>query len=375
MWRRLEIENDITLSGYNGTKRVTLPRERSIGAIELDVKGVNAATSNSSDGDTDGEQYDVRRAIEGLKVKSGKRVFYDTNGIQNRNIMTYETGRLPWEIRDQGAGASQYARFTMPFWVEPMYPKTALPAPMLNSLDLEIAYNFVNQDATVGWASSGHQINCAVWLYDYEESDEELAAKQFRVIEQKHDHTSLASGVSPFTLSQDEMRSLRRLYIEAYKLSTAEGGIISNIQVKQKNDEIYASKWTAIQAGNAEDCHLSWRQAIKLKAESTDDLIYTRVPNLIHGNYQPLDAIDADHTECVDLLANGVYTMVNTDAEVGHLHFSAQEIPTMAVIDWDLLKDLANMVPMGPKTELFLTNAAVSGEVKVVEESISKMWT
>lgn len=375
MWRRLEIENDITLSGYQGTKRVTLPRERSIGAIELDVMGVNAATSNSSDGDTDGEQYDVRRAIEGLKVKSGKRVFYDTNGIQNRNIMTYETGRLPHEIRTQAAGASQYARFTIPFWVEPMYPNTALPAPMLNSLDFEIAYNFVNQDATVGWASTGHQINCAVWLYDYEESDEALANKQFRVIEQKHDHTSLASGVSPFTLSQDAMRSLRRLYIEAYKVSVAEGGIISDVQVKQKNDEIYASKWTAIQAGNAEDCKLNWLQHMIATAESTTDIIYTRVPNALHGNYQTYGNANDDNTEYITSLAAGVYTMVNTDAEIGWLSWLAKEIPTMAVIDWDLLKDLANMVPMSPKTELFLTNAAASGEVKVVEESISKMWT
>ena len=372
MWRKLEVENDITLSGYNGTHRITLPRERSIGAIELDVMGVNGSTSNSATGV---EQYDVRRAIESLKVKSGKRVFYETSGIQNRNIMTYETGRLPWEIRTQVADGEQHALFTIPFWVEPMYPNTALPAPMLNSLDFEIGYNFVQSTSKIGWASTGHKVNCNVWLYDYEESDEALANKQFRVIEQKHDHTSLGSGVSPFTLSQDAMRSLRRLYIEAYKVSTAEGGVISDVQVKQSNDEIYASKWTAIQAGNAEDCKLAWQQAMTVKAGAANDVLWTRVPNLQHGNFMGSVTADRDDTEYVASLVTGVYTFVITDAVTAYLSYTAQEIPTLAVIDWDLLKDLANMVPMGPKTELFLTNAVASGEAKVCEESISKMWS
>ena len=374
MYRRLNIENDITLSGYSGTHRVPLPRERAIGAVEIAVKGVNGATSNMSNA---AEQNDVRKAIEGLKVKSGKRVFYDTNGIQNRNIMTYETGRLPWEIRTQVGGASypQYALFTIPFWVEPMIPETGLPAPMLTSLDLEIEYNFA-QSATIGFASTGHQVNIAAWLYDVDEPNDVLAQKQFRVIEQKHDHTSLASGVSPFTLTEDIARNLRRLYIEAYKVSTAEGGVISDVQVKKGNDEIFGDKWTAIQAGNARDCKLNWQQHIDTKDVTQTDTIYTRVPNVIHGCYQAFGGANQDNTEYVNTFAAGVYTMVNSAAHLGYLHFSAQEIPTLAVIDWDLLKDLGNMVPQGPdKLTCNLTNAAVSGEVKIVEESISRMWT
>ena len=374
MYRRLNIENDITLSGYSGTHRVPLPRERAIGAIEIVVKGVNGATSNMSNA---AEQNDVRKAIEGLKVKSGKRVFYDTNGIQNRDIMTYETGRLPWEIRTQVGGASypQYALFTIPFWVEPMIPETGLPAPMLTSLDLEIEYNFA-QSATIGFASTGHQVNIAAWLYDMDEANDVLAQKQFRVIEQKHDHTSLASGVSPFTLTEDIARNLRRLYIEAYKVSTAEGGVISDVQVKKGNDEIYGSKWTAIQAGNAENCKLNWLQSMTVKAGAANDVLYTRVPNLQHGNFMGSVAADRDDTEYVSTLVTGVYTFVITDAVVAYLNYTAQEIPTLAVIDWDLLKDLGNMVPQGPdKLVCNLTNAAASGEVKIVEESISRMWT
>ena len=373
MYRRLEIENDITLSGYNGTHRVPLPRERAIGALEIAVKGVNAATSNSADA---AEQYDVRRAIEGLKVKSGKRVFYDTNGIQNRNIMTYETGRLPWEIRTQEGGDSQYALFTIPFWVEPMIPETGLPAPMLNSLDLELEYNFAQSSATVAWASTGHQVNIAAWLYDVDEPNEVLAQKQFRVIEQKHDHTSLASGVSPFTLTEDAMRNLRRLYIEAYKVSVAEGGVISDVQVKKGNDEIYGSKWTAIQAGNADNCKLNWQQYMQVEAASAHDQIYTRVPNALHGSFNAFGSAERDDTEYVNTLTTGLYTLAHTNTKASYLHFMAQEIPTLAVIDWDLLKDLGNMVPQGPdKLVCNLTNAAVSGEVKIVEESISRMWT
>ena len=378
MWRRLEIEDDTALSGYASTHRVTLPRTRTIGAVELIVQGVNAATSNSNDA---AEQDDIRKAVSNLKIKSGAKVFYESPGIGNRNFMTYDTGRLPWEIRTQEGGASQYALFTMPFWIEPMTrledgSGMGLPAPMLNSLDLEIEYSFTQTGATKGFASSGHQIDVAVWLYDEEESNEQLANKQFRVIEHKHDYTSVASGDEKFNLTLDANRMLRRIYIEAYKVSVAEAGIISDIQVKRNNDEIYGGKWDGIQAANAQHCKLNWKQAIVVQdSSSTTDVIYTRVPNLIHGGYDGLADASEDVTEYVDGLATGVYTMENTAAEVGYLHFSAQEIPTLAVVDWDLFYNLGDLVPQkATSLEIILTNAAASGDVDITEESICRMW-
>lgn len=388
MWRRLEIEDDTALSGYAGTHRVTLPRTRTIGAVELIVQGVNAATSNSNDA---AEQDDIRKAVSNLKIKSGAKVFYESPGISCRNFMTYDTGRLPWEIRTQVGDNSQYALFTMPFWIEPMahlesFVNSAgkkedgggmgLPAPMLNSLDLEIEYSFTQTSATKGFASSGHQIDVGVWLYDEEESNEQLQNKQFRVIEHKHDYTSVASGDEKFNLTLDAMRKLRRIYVEAYKVSVAEAGIISDIRVKRDNDEIFGGKWDGIQAANASHCKLNWQQAIKtMDSTSTTDVIYTRVPNLIHGGYDGLADASEDVTEYVDTYAIGVYTMENTSGEVGYLHFSAKEIPTLAVVDWDLFKSLNGLVPQrATSLELILTNAAASGDVDITEESICRMW-
>ena len=379
MWRRLPIEDDTALSSYAGTKRVALPRTRTIGAVELVVQGVNAATSNSADGDTDGEQKDIRASITNLKVKSGAKVFYESPGISCRNFMTYDTGRLPWEIRTQVGGHSQYALFTMPFWIEPMARLAdgsgmGLPAPMLNSLDLEIEYAFNQTDATVGFASSGHQIDVAVWLYDEEESNEQLANKQFRVIEHKHDYTSVASGDEKFNLTLDEMRKLRRIYVEAYKLSTAEAGVISDIQVKRNNNEIYGGKWDGIQAANASHCKLNFVQPMITKSESTDDLIYTRVPNAFPVSQVPIGT-DVYDTESITAYAAGVITMVNTDAATGYLVWSAQEVPTLAVVDWDLINDLGDLVSQkATSLEIILTNAAASGDVDITEESICRMW-
>lgn len=389
MWRRLQIEDDTALSSYAGTHRVTLPRTRTIGAVELIVQGVNAATSNSADGDTDGEQKDIRASVTNLKVKSGAKVFYESPGISCRNFMTYDTGKLPWEQRTQVGGHSQYALFTMPFWIEPMarlepFVNSAgekedgggmgLPAPMLTSLDLEIEYAFNQTDATVGFASSGHQIDVAVWLYDKDESNEQLANKQFRVIEHKHDYTSVASGDEKFNLTLDAMKLLRRIYVEAYKVNTAEAGVISDIQVKRNNDEIFQGKWDGIQAANAQHCKLNFVQPMITKSESTDDIIYTRVPNAFPVSQVPIGT-DVYDTESITAYANGTITMVNTDATTGYLVWSAQEVPTLAVVDWDLINDLGDLVSQkATSLEIILTNAAASGDVDITEESICRMW-
>lgn len=377
MWRRLEIEDQTALSGYAGTHRVTLPRTRTIGAIELIVNGVNAATSNSADA---AEQKDIRASITNLKVKSGSKTFYETRGIENASYMTYETGRLPWRIRTQGAAATQSQLFTMPFWIEPMARLAdgsgmGLPAPLLNSLDLEIEYAFDQTSATIGFASSGHTIDAAVWLYDFEESVDQLNAKQFRTITKKHDYTSVASGDETFGITLDAMRMLRRIYVNAYLVSTAEAGIISDVFVKRDNDETFGGKWDGIQAANASHCKLNYLEHIHTFAESTTDIIYTRVPNVRHVSYNSFGATNRDDTEHVNTLAAGVYTMTNTDAAPGELVFAANEVPTLAVLDWDIQKDLGDMLSQrATSLELILTNAAATGEVKVAEESISRMW-
>lgn len=377
MWRRLEIEDQTALSGYAGTHRMQLPRTRTIGAIELMVHGVNAATSNSADA---AEQKDIRASITNLKVKSGSKTFYETRGIENRSYMTYETGRLPWQIRTQAAGATQSALFTMPFWIEPMARLAdgsgmGLPAPLLNSLDLEIEYAFDQTSATIGFASSGHTIDAAVWLYDFEESVDQLNAKQFRVITKKHDYTSVASGDEVFGITLDEMRLLRRIYVNAYLVSTAEAGIISDVFVKRNNDEVYGGKWDGIQAANASHCKLNYREHMVTTAESTTDVINTRVPNALHTSYTTYGTANDDNTEYLTSLAAGVYTMVNTDAEVGWLQFMANEVPTLAVLDWDIQKDLGDMLSQrATSLELILTNAAATGEVKIAEESITRLW-
>lgn len=377
MWRRLIVEDDTGLTGYAGKHRVHLPRTRTIGAVELTVQGVNGSSHNSADA---AEQEDIRKAITNLTIKSGAKVFYNTNGFQNRNIMTYDQGGvLPHEVRTQVGGASQYALFTMPFWIEPMARLAdgsgmGLPAPLLNSLDLDIEYAFA-QSSDAGFASTGHKIDVAVWLYDYEELVPQLEAKQFRVIDNKFDYTSKASGDEPFGLTLDPMRMLRRIYVEAYKVSVAEAGIISDIRVKRDNDEIYNGKWNNIQSANASHCGLNWEQYIATWASSTTDVIYTRVPNAIHKSFTAFGATERDDTEYVTTLANGVYTLTQTDDKAGYLTFKAQEIPTMAVVDWDLLKDLGDMVPQtATSLELILTNAAADGTVKIAEESITRMW-
>ncbi len=376
MWRRLEIEDASALTGYAGTHRISLPRTRTIGAIELMVHGVNSATSNSPDAI---EQTDIRASVTNLKVKSGSKVFYETRGIENRSYMSYETGRLPWEVRTNAGGATQSALFTMPFWIDPMArlqdgSGMGLPAPLLNSLDLEIEFNFDQTSATVGFEDTGHTIDAAVWLWDFEESDDQLNAKQFRVIQKKHDYTSVDSGDERFGITLDEMRLLRRLYVNAYEVSIAEAGSISDVFVKRNNDEVYGGKWDGIQAANASHCKLTWLQSIYLKDVTQTDQINTRVPNLIHGDFVCIGG-DTGASDYINTLVNGVYVMVQGNASLGWLHFSAKEIPTLAVLDWDLNNDLGDLLPQkATSLEVILTNASAGGEVKICEESITRMW-
>ena len=294
--------------------------------------------------------------------------------------MTYEFGKNPWEIRTQKGGATQSALFNIPFWIEPQGKVEdgsgmGLPAPLLDALDLEIENTFDTTSATIGFATSGHTIDVGAWLYDVNEPVSQLENKQFRVIQNKHDYTSVASGNETFGLTLDDGRLLRRLYVNCYEHGIAENVDITDIQLKRNNDEIFMGKWDQIQAMNAQHCNLNFCQHIFTTAESTTDVIFTRIPNLRFGSYSSFGATNRDDTEYVNSITAGDITMANTDAAPGELVLLANEVPTLAVVDFDLYKDLSEMVRQGVTSlDCILTNGGADGEVKIAEESITKMW-
>ena len=381
--KMVEIYKDKSLSGDSGTETFPLKRNDQVLEYILKIRAKNSATGNSPDNVT---MNTVESCISKIEIRSGSAIFKSYSGELNRKLATYRNGRLPQTLHAQANGGTwdgssdpalgwQEFSFPINFNVpsDPYGNKTGimLPAPLYDSLDLVLEYNFPTT-AGAGFLTGGaNKLFSLYALVKPKESVEAMRNKRILVEEKKHDHTTVASGDKDFDLTLDSNRFMRQLMVFCYENEIGEGVDIDYLKLKVDGDTFWESKWGDLQAKNAIDCNLDFEHVMYLTAIGATDELWTRVPAPI------LSGIGNQITAAMTAVNTGdsVTVTVNAADDISVLKVGSDVLPAVAIIDFDQDGMLQNMQHQGVKDlELLLTQGGAGGIVKVVEQSVARAW-
>jgi len=391
----VELYKNKSLSGDSGTETFPIKRTGEILALFLKMRAKNGATANAPDAAT---MPTVESSLRKIEVKSGSTIFKSYTGEICRKFATYRNGRLPYTLHTQAAGGT-WAGDEDPSlgWQDYLFPiyftprgddfgnKTncMLPAPLYDSLDLVLDYDFTIS-ATAGFVTGGtnHQFDLyGLYLPQGEggfkpagDARSRMMNRNILVETKKQDYTSVASGDEPFDLTLDPKRWLRQLMVFCYENGIGEGVDITDLRLRINNDIYWASQWGDLQAKNAMDCGLDWWYDLYMKCQTTTDELWTRVPS-------PYPYMIAGTAPTVapyfGTLAAGDKVTITTDAnnDVNLVGLSSHVIPATVIFDFDQDQLMMNLQPCGVQDlDLVLSNGGAGGAVQIVEQHVSKPW-
>lgn len=379
----VEIYKDKSLSGDAGTETHPLKRNDQVLEYKLKVRAKNSATGNSPDNVA---MNTIESCINKIEIRSGSAIFKSYNGEINRKLAIYRNGRLPQTLHSQANGGTWagnedptlgWSEYTFPINFnlpdDPYGNKTGvmLPAPLFDSLDLVLDYNFPTT-AGAGFLTGGaNKLFSLYALVKPREANETMQSKRILVEEKKHDYTSITSGDKDFGLTLDANRLMRQLMVFCYENEIGEGIDINYLKLKVNGDTFWESKWGDLQAKNAADCKLDFNYPIHLTAIGATDELFTRVPAPV----LTANTNQGTTSQSLSNTADSVTVTVNAADDTGLLNVGSNVIPAIALIDFDEDGMLMNMQPQGVKDlELILTNGGAGADVKIVEQSIARPW-
>lgn len=382
----VELYKDKALSGDAGTETFSIKRTDQILQLLLKVRAKNGATANAPDA---AAMPTIESSITKINVKSGSADFKNYSGEICRKIAAYRNGKVPKTLYTQAAGGTWVGNDDPSLgWQEYVFPINfntprdpygnlmCLPAPLYDSLDLVLDYNFTIS-STAGFVTGG--ANHVFDLYALvmpKQDNATMQNKRILVETKKQDYTSKASGDEPLNLTLDANRYLRQLMVFCYENGIGEGVDITDLKLKVDGDTFWAGKWGALQALNAEDA--SWDGIaipnMYLKCQTTTDELWTRVPSpfpyMIPGTAPTVSPY-------FTTLAAGDKVTITTDAnnDVNMIDIGSHVIPAVAVIDLDRDGSLQNMQWCGAKDlDIILTNGGADAAVQIIEQHVAKPW-
>ena len=379
----VEIYKDKSLSGDSGSATYQLKRNDQVLEYMLKIRAKNSATGNSPD---NAAMNTIESCISNLEIRSGSAVFKSYNGELCRKLATYRNGRLPQTLHSQANGGTWAGNEDPALgWSEYSFPinfnlasdpyanrtNVIFPAPLYDSLDLNMTYSFPTTAGAGFLTGDASHLFSLYALTKPRESVEAMRTKRILVEEKKHDYTSIASGDEPFGLTLDANRMIRQILVWAYENEIGEGVDINYLKLKVNGDVFWESKWGDIQAANASDCKLNFNLPMHLTAISAHDELFTRVPapNLTGLGNQATAAMIVSNT------GDSVTVTVNAADDVSFLNVGSDVIPGTVVIDFDRDGSLMNLQPQSVKDmEILLTNGGAGADVKILEQSICKVW-
>ena len=374
VWERIKIrENNGFTSGDSGDMDIPLPRNRAIASLALIVRNKNGSTSNCVD---NAALQTVIESLTQIKVEAGNRTFKEYSGQVCRDWATYRNGRLPFYAHTQIAGSTYPAG-----WSEALFPiefgrfpgdkQVFLAAPLYDSLDLKLAYDFTIS-STAGFVTGQQKYDLYADILP-PMSHEALAGS--RVIEQvkKQDHTTIASGIEPIALTLDARRQLRQVLIKCYETGIAEGEDITKISLDVDSQEIVTDDWNRWQWQNALDAKLKYEQIAHMQSTgnstANSDVIHSLIPNV-----EPLvSAVDTGAEDLYLTTAGDQITVPNgSNDEKYDLILKSQVVPGCVFIDFDKNLSTADVLGQGVRDiELKLTQGGAGGAVQIHEMSLA----
>ena len=370
MWEILKLDRNTTFGTgtSSGTELIHLPRSNMIGMIYLTVRATNGSGSNAAD---DAEQQTVQESLSRIEIMANGESIKRYNGYDCRSIATYNMGRLPPEKRTQVGAAVQESMFPIYFNTDLADRNTIFPAPLCDSLDMEIEYNFT-EDTDAGFAATGFTYDLYMYVLP---PDGDMQNKDIILTKYKDRYTTTAAGIKKFDLTLNKTRRLSRVYMDIYEVLIAEGVDVTDVELKVNGNTMMNCKWSNLQQINALDRKLKWNEQILIEANSTTDVIETRIPNLREHDFASYAATNRDDTEYISVAPTAdSITLAQTNEASGALSISSDVIPAFVVLDFDRA-EIGEGISQNVNTlELLLNDAAAGASVRILEESIAKKW-
>ena len=347
-----------------GTVTIPIKRTHQIADLVLEVRATNGANHNAAD---NARQQEITEAIQRIKLQSGSKVYYDTSGEMNMHYNAYRSGKYPAELHDQGDAAIQEQTFPIPFGIDPGDDEMSLPAPLMDSLDMVIDYDFTI-DADAGFATGTGYYSIYAWVWPAEPVNV-MEDKSFLVCEKKHDWTTLAAGDHNFDMTLDERRMLRQIICWCYENEIGEGVDITDVGLKVDSELIAEYSWCELQKQNANDCNLTWERLWHLHANTANDEIWTRVPE------PTVQLTSSQATAFITVVADSVTVTVNAADDTTDMLLKSERIPGTVVLDFDRNKSMRHLQPQGVRDiDFIISQGGAGGDVDVLEQSVMKYW-
>lgn len=371
VWERIQIRaNNALGSGDSGDLDVKLPQNRAIHQLMLTVRNKNGGTSNTDD---DGALETVVNSIEEIKVTAGSRIFKEYSGQACRDWATYRNGRNPFFFNTQILGGTypagwQEAIFPIDFGRVPYDRVCGLPAPLYESLELKLKYDFTI-DAADGFVTGQHKFDLYAELFPPMAPE---ALRALRVIEQrkKQDHTTAASGTEPIDLTIDPTRQLSNVMVSCYETGIAEGVDVSKVALEVDSAEVCTDDWNRWQWQNALDSRLKFLQTIDAcYMDDSSHVLRSEIPNV-----EPQMVAQSAGTEDAYLSTSGDKITIAGGAtgEFVALAMHSQVIPRCVFLDFDKDQSLRNLISQDVQDLVVkLTQGGADGAVEVHEMSIA----
>lgn len=375
-WRTIEVYHNKSLAGDSGTETFSLPRTHMIGDLWLVVRASGVSAGNTSDAAV---YESIEYALDKITVKSGSKTFKSYDGEMCRLMAAHRDGQLAPATKSMVGSAVNETVFPIHFGIEPQDEDVILPAPLLDSLDLVLDYDFPTDSKAVsgggsvvgGWVAGSKYFD----LYaNVLEPTADLENKMILVQEKKQDVTYAASHSTPFDLTLDERRLLRKVYVQAYVAGSAEGVVCENIELKADNEQVMKADWEQIQFQNAVDHKLNYRDHIKFMGTGTGDVYYSKIPDV--------EAVASDDGTisgpvaggCITIAGDAITNVLDNNDDIAEYFMRSDVLPRVAIVDFDRDNSMRRLQPQGIRDLDIILYDGATGAGALYEESLQKIW-
>lgn len=379
LFERLVVKDDKASSGDTDTDSFLLPKSRAIGDMLLVIRAKNAATHNASDAC---KAETVLSSVESIEVRTGDRTFKSYSADVALAHATYRYGREPYCNLTQVAGGTypvgwQEVAIPISFSRFNHDPLCGLPAPLYTGLEIAIKYDFNTTDAGGKTAfltgAANHRYDLYVDLMPHMHTS---SLQNLKVIEQlkRQNYTTRAAGSDLINLTTSKDKLLRNVLVRSYLTGVDEGDTLSELAVLVEGEEVAEDTWRHWQNRNAEDCELDYMRKVSTKAQTTDDVYYSTIPDAEVTNQAESTGVESAYFVVtgdqisMDAAAGAGYTA----DDLGELFIRSNVVPATAIIDFDRNLTMGDLLDIDvKKLQLKILNSGVDGAAEVHETFVA----
>ena len=378
MFTRLNVKDDAASLGDTDQTTFLLPNSRAISELLLVVRAKNAATHNASDACV---AETVLEALEKIEIRTGDRVFKSYSADVAMALATYRAGREPYCNLTQVAGGTypvgwQEVAIPIQFNRFGEDPACGLPAPLYTGLELSLKYDFDTTDAggktafLTGAANHRYDLYAEMMPHMHESS-----LRNLKVLTnlKRQNYTTRANGSDLINLTTSPHKQLRKVLVRAYKTGVAEGTLFEELDILVDGNVIAEDLWRHWQNRNAEDCTLDFMRKVRTKAQTTDDIYYSMIPDAEVVNQAISTGVESAYLAVTgdQILMDAAAGAGYTADDLGELFIRSNVIPATAIIDFDRANTMADLLNINvSKLHLRVLNAGADGAAEIHEEWI-----